>query len=366
MKKLGFGTMRLPLINPEDKTSIDQNYFNQLVDKFIEKGFNYFDTAYPYHDEKSEGAIKKALTERYDRKDYIIADKMPTILVKSGDEYPMYFNRQLERTGAEYFDYYLMHNMGKDRYAKTTEFGGFEFAEEMKKEGKIRKFGFSFHDDAETLDRILTEHPDVDFVQLQINYFDWNNKIIQSHLCYETAVRHGKPIIVMEPVKGGTLANLPKEAADLLRDFNPDASPASYALRFAASLDNVFMVLSGMNTMEQVLDNTSVFNNLTPLNEDEKEILEKVIKIIEKSVEIPCTSCSYCMEVCPKNIPIPQLFGLYNNYKINNNFSNMYHNRIIYNRGKSSDCLNCHRCEKNCPQHIAIPDNLKKIAAFEK
>lgn len=366
MKKLGFGTMRLPLINPEDKTSIDQNYFNQLADKFIEKGFNYFDTAYPYHDEKSEGAIKKALTERYDRKDYIIADKMPTILVKSGDEYPMYFNRQLERTGVEYFDYYLMHNMGKDRYAKTSEFGGFEFAEEMKKEGKIRKFGFSFHDDAETLDRILTEHPDVDFVQLQINYFDWNNKIIQSHLCYETAVRHGKPIIVMEPVKGGTLANLPKEAADLLRDFNPDASPASYALRFAASLDNVFMVLSGMNTMEQVLDNTSVFDNLTPLNEDEKEILEKVIKIIEKSVEIPCTSCGYCMEVCPKNIPIPQLFGLYNNYKINNNFSNMYHNRIIYNRGKSSDCLNCHRCEKNCPQHIAIPDNLKKIAAFEK
>ena len=230
MKKLGFGTMRLPLINPEDKTSIDQNYFNQLADKFIEKGFNYFDTAYPYHDEKSEGAIKKALTERYDRKDYILADKMPTILVKSGDEYPMYFNRQLERTGAEYFDYYLMHNMGKDRYAKTTEFGGFEFAEEMKKEGKIRKFGFSFHDDAETLDRILTEHPDVDFVQLQINYFDWNNKIIQSHLCYETAVRHGKPIIVMEPVKGGTLANLPKEAADLLRDFNPDASPASYQI----------------------------------------------------------------------------------------------------------------------------------------
>ena len=366
MKKLGFGTMRLPLINPEDKTSIDQNYFNQLADKFIEKGFNYFDTAYTYHDEKSEGAIKKALTERYDRKDYILADKMPTILVKSGDEYPMYFNRQLERTGAEYFDYYLMHNMGKDRYAKATEFGGFEFAEEMKKEGKIRKFGFSFHDDAETLDRILTEHPDVDFVQLQINYFDWNNKIIQSRLCYETVVRYGKPIIVMEPVKGGTLANLPKEAADLLREFNPDASPASYALRFAASLDNVFMVLSGMNTMEQVLDNTSVFDNLTPLNEDEKEILEKVIKIIEKSVEISCTSCGYCMEVCPKNIPIPQLFGLYNNYKINNNFSNMYHNRIIYNRGKSSDCLNCHRCEKNCPQHIAIPDNLKKIAAFEK
>jgi predicted aldo/keto reductase-like oxidoreductase len=366
MKKLGFGAMRLPLQNPEDKTSINQALLNELVDKFIAAGFTYFDTAYPYHDQKSEPAMKAALADRYDRSSYIFADKMPTVLVKSGEEYPVYFKQQLERTGVGYFDYYLMHNMGKDRYAKTQAFGGFEFAERMKAEGKIKNFGFSFHDDAEMLDRILTEHPEVDFVQLQINYLDWNNNIIQSRKCYETAVSHNKPVIVMEPVKGGTLANLPPEADDLLKNFKPGASAASYALRFAASLDNVIMVLSGMNTMEQIIENTNIFDNFEPVSEAEKQLLSKVVNIIEKCTEIPCTSCGYCMEVCPKNISIPQLFGLYNNYKINGNFSRMYHDRITYNRGKASDCLNCHRCEHNCPQHIAIPEHLKKIAAFEK
>lgn len=366
MKKLGFGAMRLPLQNPEDKTSINQALLNELVDKFIAAGFTYFDTAYPYHDQKSEPAMKAALADRYDRSSYIFADKMPTVLVKSGEEYPVYFKQQLERTGVGYFDYYLMHNMGKDRYAKTQAFGGFEFAERMKAEGKIKNFGFSFHDDAEMLDRILTEHPEVDFVQLQINYLDWNNNIIQSRKCYETAVSHNKPVIVMEPVKGGTLANLPPEADDLLKNFKPGASAASYALRFAASLDNVIMVLSGMNTMEQIIENTNIFDNFEPISEAEKQLLSKVVNIIEKCTEIPCTSCGYCMEVCPKNISIPQLFGLYNNYKINGNFSRMYHDRITYNRGKASDCLNCHRCEHNCPQHIAIPEHLKKIAAFEK
>ena len=366
MKKLGFGAMRLPLQNPEDKTSINQALLNELVDKFIAAGFTYFDTAYPYHDQKSEPAMKAALADRYDRSSYIFADKMPTVLVKSGEEYPVYFKQQLERTGVGYFDYYLMHNMGKDRYAKTQAFGGFEFAERMKAEGKIKNFGFSFHDDAEMLDRILTEHPEVDFVQLQINYLDWNNNIIQSRKCYETAVSHNKPVIVMEPVKGGTLANLPPEADDLLKNFKPGASAASYALRFAASLDNVIMVLSGMNTMEQVIENTNIFDNFEPVSEAEQQLLSKVVKIIEKCTEIPCTSCGYCMEVCPKNISIPQLFGLYNNYKINGNFSRMYHDRITYNRGKASDCLNCHRCEHNCPQHIAIPEHLKKIAGFEQ
>lgn len=366
MKKLGFGAMRLPLQNPEDKTSINQALLNELVDKFIAAGFTYFDTAYPYHDQKSEPAMKAALADRYDRSSYIFADKMPTVLVKSGEEYPVYFKQQLERTGVGYFDYYLMHNMGKDRYAKTQAFGGFEFAERMKAEGKIKNFGFSFHDDAEMLDRILTEHPEVDFVQLQINYLDWNNNIIQSRKCYETAVSHNKPVIVMEPVKGGTLANLPPEADDLLKNFKPGASAASYALRFAASLDNVIMVLSGMNTMEQVIENTNIFDNFEPVSEAEKQLLSKVVNIIEKCTEIPCTSCGYCMEVCPKNISIPQLFGLYNNYKINGNFSRMYHDRITYNRGKASDCLNCHRCEHNCPQHIAIPEHLKKIAGFEQ
>ena len=366
MKKFGFGAMRLPLTNPEDKTSIDMDELKQMVDDYLKAGFTYFDTAFPYHEQLSENAMKEALAVRHNREEYIFADKMPTVLVKSADEYPMYFNKQLEKTGVGYFDYYLMHNMGKDRYSKTEAFGGFAFAEKMKADGKIKNFGFSFHDDAKTLDSILTQHPEVDFVQLQINYLDWNNPVIQSRECYETACRHGKPVIVMEPVKGGTLANLPQEAVDLLHDYNPAATPASYALRFAASLENVFMVLSGMSNLEQVHQNTALMNNFKPLCKEEYELLDKVVEIIHRSIEIPCTSCGYCMEVCPKNIAIPSLFGLYNNYKLTNNFSNMYFNRMIFNNGKPSECLNCHACEHNCPQHIHIPEYLKTIAAFEK
>jgi len=365
MKKFGFGAMRLPLTNPEDNKSIDQKELQAMVDAFLAAGFTYFDTAYPYHDRMSEAALKTALTDRYERSRYIFADKMPTILVKSAEEYPMYFKEQLEKTGVGYFDYYLMHNMGVDRYAKTESFGGFEFARRMKEEGKIRNFGFSFHDDAETLDRILTEHPEVDFVQLQINYLDWNNKVIQSGKCYETAVKHGKPVIVMEPVKGGTLANLPKEAEELLRSYDPDATPASYALRFAASLDNVMMVLSGMSNLEQMQENITLMSDVKPLTEEERRLLSQVTEIIEKSTEIPCTSCGYCMEVCPKNIPIPRLLELYNNYAVTGSFSGMYYRRTVYEKGKASDCIRCHKCEKNCPQHIAIPEHLKKVAEFE-
>lgn len=361
MKKLGFGAMRLPLTNPEDKKSINQVELQKMVDAYLEAGFCYFDTAYPYHDMMSESAMKTALVDRYDREKYIFADKMPTMYVKAAEEYPVYFKEQLEKTGVGYFDYYLMHNMGVDRYAKTKEWGGFEFANEMKKEGKIRNFGFSFHDDADTLDRILTEHPEVDFVQLQINYLDWENRVIQSRKCYETAVKHQKPVIVMEPVKGGTLANLPKEAEELLKAYDPAASAASYALRFAASLDNVIMVLSGMSNLAQVQENTAVMSDTKPLTEEERKLLVQVTEIIQKNTEIPCTSCGYCMEVCPKNIPIPGLFGLYNNYKVTGNFSGMYHNRMTYEKGKASDCIHCRRCVSNCPQHITIPEYLEKV-----
>lgn len=366
MKKFGFGAMRLPLVNSDDTKSIHQELLNQMVDEFLAAGYTYFDTAYPYHEQMSEPAMKKALADRHERSEYIFADKMPTILVKSAEEYPMYFNSQLERTGVEYFDYYLMHNMGKDRYEKTQRFGGFDFAARMKEEGKIKNFGFSFHDDAKTLERILTEHPEVDFVQLQINYLDWDNKIIQSAKCYETAKRFGKPVVVMEPVKGGTLANLPKEAEELLLAYNPKATPASYALRFVAGLDNVMMVLSGMNTLEQVRENTKLMDEPEPLSEPEMNLLSEVTEIINRSMAVPCTACGYCMEVCPKNIAIPGLFGLYNNYKINGNFSNMYYNRVVFDKGKASDCIGCHQCEKNCPQHIAIPDELKHIVEFER
>ena len=313
MNRFGFGAMRLPLINPDDKQSIDMDELKRMVDIYMEAGFTYFDTAFPYHDQMSETALKEALVDRYDRDKYVFADKMPTVLIKSGEEYPLYFNKQLEKTGVGYFDYYLMHNMGRDRYYNTDKCGGFEFAKKMKAEGKIKNFGFSFHDDAQFLDMILTNHPEVDFVQLQINYLDWENDIIQSRLCYETARRHNKPIAVMEPVKGGTLANLPKEAENILREYNKEASPASYALRFAANLDGVFMVLSGMSNCEQVLDNTKIMARPQPLNDKEKELLKEVVAIINKRTAIPCTSCGYCMEVCPKNINIPGLFALYNN-----------------------------------------------------
>lgn len=366
MKRLGFGAMRLPLLDANDKTSINQEELNRMVDAFMEAGFTYFDTAYLYHDEMSEPALKKALVDRYPRESYILADKMPTIIVKAPEDYERFFKNQLERTGAGYFDYYLMHNMGKERYAKTKEFGGFEFAMRMKEEGKIKKFGFSFHDDRETLERILKEHPEVDFVQLQINYLDWDNDVIQSRKCYETAVRYGKPVVVMEPVKGGMLANLPEQALDLIKAHDRQASPASYALRFAASLENVMMVLSGMSTLEQVEENVCVMNDPKPFTEEERELLKKVTETLEQSIEIPCTSCGYCMEVCPKNIAIPGLFGLYNNYRTTGNFSGMYYNRIVYDKGKASDCISCHLCEKNCPQHIEIPEQLKKVAGLEK
>ncbi len=365
MKKLGFGAMRLPLKNFEDKTSVDYEELNKMVDLFMQSGFCYFDTAYLYHEERSEEALRKALVERYDRSSYVFADKMPTVIVKSADEYPMYFERQLERTGVGYFDYYLMHNMGKDRYQKTKEFHGFEFAMRKKDEGKIKNFGFSFHDDAATLDEILTEHPEVDFVQLQVNYLDWENQIIQSRKCYETAKKHKKPVIVMEPVKGGTLAQLPKEAQKRLREYNCDASAASYALRFAAGLDNVMMVLSGMSNMTQVSENVKTMNDPKPLSAEERALLAEVAEIINKRMSIPCTACGYCTEVCPKTIAVPGLFGVYNNYKVNGNFSRMYYERATFGKGTAADCIGCGQCVKNCPQHIDIPRYLQEIAPLE-
>ena len=310
MNRFGFGAMRLPLINPDDKQSIDMDELKRMVDIYMEAGFTYFDTAFPYHDQMSETALKEALVDRYDRDKYVFADKMPTVLIKSGEEYPLYFNKQLEKTGVGYFDYYLMHNMGRDRYYNTDKWGGFEFAKKMKAEGKIKNFGFSFHDDAQFLDMILTNHPEVDFVQLQINYLDWENDIIQSRLCYETARRHNKPIAVMESVKGGTLANLPKEAENILREYNKEASPASYALRFAANLDGVFMVLSGMSNCEQVLDNTKIMARPQPLNDKEKELLKEVViekhfrAIAPKSVKVVVKSLHGGMPyVAPTDMP---------------------------------------------------------------
>ena len=360
--------MRLPLLNAEDPKSIDLEQFKEMTDRYLQRGFTYFDTAYPYHDECSEEALREALVRRYPRQSYVIADKMPIMRVTSADDYPRFFQEQLKRCGVEYFDYYLLHNMGRDRYDSTEKFGGFAFIAEMKKQGKIRKAGFSYHDDAETLDRILSDHPEVDFVQLQINYLDWHSAVTQSGKCYETAVRHGKKVMVMEPVKGGTLARLPKEAEDAFNAYYGGVqnlpSQASLAIRYAASLPEVEIVLSGMSSLSQLDDNTSYMQGFQPLTQGEQELVEKITEILNRTIKVPCTSCRYCMEECPISVNIPNYFGLLNLYAVTGNKTNMYYQRYSMNHAKASECLKCGRCEQICPQHIAIRQFLEEFAGL--
>ena len=367
MKKLGFGTMRLPLLDSDNAKSIDYKQTEEMVDYFLDNGFTYFDTAYPYHEEMSEDAVNRCLVKRHPRDKFVLADKMPIMRVKSQSDYQMFFEEQLRRCGVDYFDYYLLHNMGKDRYENTCRFGGFEFIEEQKRKGNAVKIGFSFHDDAKLLDKILTEHPEVDFVQLQINYLDWDSQVTQSGLCYETAAAHNKPVIVMEPVKGGTLANLTPAAKEIFDNSNPTGTAASYAIKYAASLENVFMVLSGMSNMSQMKDNVSYMKDFSALTEHERDTIAKIKAELDRSISIPCTGCKYCMEECPKNINIPSYFGLYNLYSVTGNKTNMYYERYKMGHGLASECIKCGKCEKICPQHIDIRGNLEKfVDLYEK
>ena len=364
MKKLGFGMMRLPLVDPDDLKSIDQPAVNAMVDAFLEAGFNYFDTAYPYHQGRSEVAVGEALSKRHPRESFLLADKMPTFFVRDPADYPRTFEEQLERCKVSYFDYYLLHSLGAKNYEKTLRCDGFSFVGRLKEEGRVRRAGFSFHDKAELLDRILTEHPEMEFVQLQINYADWENESIEARKCYEVALRHHKPVVVMEPVKGGSLAQVPERAEALFKARRPEKSVASWALRYAASLDGAFMVLSGMSSMEQLTDNIATMRSFEPLALDERAIVEEVARIIEESIAVPCTACGYCVDACPQRIPIPRYFALYNNQ---NRFRlvpshTTYYNNLALDHGRASDCIACGRCESSCPQHIPIIDCLRDVA----
>lgn len=356
--------MRLPITEEGNPKSIDQTLVNKMVDYFLEKGFTYFDTAFPYHKGMSEVAAKKALVERYPRDSFVLADKMPTFLVTCSDDYQTLFDKQLQRCGVSYFDYYLLHTLGEKNYANTLQHGGFDFMKKLKAEGKAKHIGFSFHDKAELLDEILTQHPEMEFVQLQINYVDLDDAMIQSRKCHAVAVKHQKPIIVMEPVKGGALAKVPETADQLLKSCHPDWSPASWAIRFAASLDNVFMVLSGMGSFEQMVDNTGYMQNFEPLNAAEIQILEQVAEIIKNNIAIPCTACQYCVDGCPSNIPIPKYFALFNNqhqFGLVPSYRTYYMN-MIQTYGRAADCIGCGQCEQHCPQHIEIIEQLKEVS----
>ena len=371
MKKLGFGTMRLPVLDPKDPTSIDYEQVKRMADLFLQKGFTYVDTAWMYHNGMSENAVKVAFSDRYPRESFFLADKMPVAMMKAKEEYPVYFQTQLERCGVDYFDNYLIHNIFQEDIDFVERTDCFGFLRQMKEEGKIRHIGFSFHDGPELLERLLSDHPEVEFVQIQLNYIDWDNGAIQSRANYEVCRKHGVGVVVMEPVKGGSLVRLPREVEDLYRSIHPDMSMASWAVRFAASQEGVDMVLSGMSEMAHMEDNLSYMEDFRPLDAREAEAIRQSIGIINDRILIPCTGCHYCVnhgDGCPMNISIPEYFAICNDLKaFGGGWAGkaMYRNLRSAGNGQPADCIGCGQCEYHCPQHIPIIDWLRKIQGIE-
>ncbi len=360
MKKLGFGCMRLPMNG--DQVDYDQTC--RMVDAFLANGFNYFDTAHGYLGGKSEVALRECLTSRYPREAYVLADKLSTHHFKAQQEIRPLFESQLKACGVEYFDFYLMHAQDKNIFEKFKSCRAYETALEFLAEGRIRHFGISFHDKADVLEQILVEYPQVEVVQIQLNYVDFNDPSVEAGKCLEVCRKYGKPAIIMEPVKGGSLANLPEDAQKIFDELG-GGSNASYAIRFAASQDGVMMVLSGMGSMEMMDDNIGSMKNFVPLNEEEQAAIDKVCAIFRDLGTVACTACRYCMEVCPQKIPIPDLFACLNAKKIFNNWNTAYYYNNIHtkNGGKAGECIGCGACEELCPQHLPIRDLLKKVAA---
>lgn len=358
-KNFGFGCLRLPMKDGE----VDKEQMCKMVDTFLEQGFNYFDTAHGYLDGKSELALRDCLTSRHERSEYILTNKLTNFYFKSEEEIRPFFESQLKACGVDYFDFYLMHAQSEEIFKYFKKCHAYEIALQLKEEGKIRHFGISFHDKAEALDQILTEYPQIEVVQIQFNYLDYEDPAVQSRKCYEVCRKHNKPVLIMEPVKGGNLVNLPEDAKKILDDLH-GGSPASYALRFAAGFEGVLMVLSGMSNMEQMEDNISFMKDFQPLNEKEMEAVYKVADIFHQKHAIACTACRYCTAGCPKQISIPDLFACMNAKKVFNdcNANYYYSNAYTVHNGKASDCIKCGKCEKACPQHLPIRDLLEDVA----
>ena len=373
-KKLGFGLMRLPQLDPNDAGKVDIETLTKMVDSFIEQGFTYFDTAWMYNAFQSENAAREVLVNRYPRDKFTLADKLHAGFLDSADDMERIFNEQMKKTGVEYFDYYLIHDINSHSIKKYEDFDIWSWIQDKKAKGLAKHIGFSFHDGPELLDKVLTEHPIFEFVQLQLNYLDWESAGVQSRACYEVVAKHGLPVVTMETVKGGLLSRISPEAQKVYKDYDPSLSVSSWAVRFAASLPNVRIVLSGMTTPEQLADNTSYMKDFKPLNDEEKGLIEKVTEIIQSENAIPCTGCSYCTDGCPMNIAIPKYFAAFNGEKKENpdgkkgwTPSAEYYENLAASFGKASECIQCGQCESMCPQHLPIIENLKTVAAtFEK
>ena len=368
MSKLGMGLMRLPLMDENDQTSIDYEEVNKMVDAYMDAGFDYFDTAFVYHEGVGEAAFRKCVVERYPRESFKIATKLPLFVITEESQLEPIFAQQLENCGVDYIDYYMLHNVSGFTENAWKNVDLYSFIQKKKEEGYIKHIGISTHGNAEFLEEILFEHPELEFVLLQINYLDWEDEGIESRKCLEVARKYNKQVMIMEPYKGGFLADVPEEAEKIMKEYNPDRSVVSWAMRFVANIEDVEVVLTGASNLEQLESNINEFNNADPLNDEEMEIISQVSEIINSNITVDCTKCRYCVDTCPEDIDIAKIFDLYNKHKLLETdewtqFGNAYLNYSkLDGVGIASDCIECENCIEECPQQINIPEVLKDVA----
>ena len=368
MTKLGMGMMRLPLVDENDQTSVDMKQVNEMVDAYMESGFNHFDTAFVYHEGAGEAAFRKSVVERYPRDSFKISTKLPLFVITEESQLEPIFAQQLENCGVDYFDYYLLHNVSGFTENAWKNVDLYSFIQKKKEEGFIKHIGLSTHGDAEFLEELLFDHPELEFVLLQINYLDWEDEGIESRKCLEVARKYDVPVMVMEPYKGGFLADVPEEAEKIMKEYNSDRSVISWAMRFVANLEGVCVVYTGASNLEQLESNISEFKNADQLNDKELEILREVSEIINSNITVDCTKCRYCVDSCTEEIDIAKIFDLYNKHKLLDDdewtqFGNAYLNYSkLDGVGIASDCIECEACLEECPQQINIPEVLKDVA----